>query len=219
MQGTNSCYKTNARFAGVMYLLCMAASILGGLMINGVFDTPDFINNVSEKKMTLIAGTALELMNAFGVMGIAAAFWAPLKEKMPATASGYFGLRSIETALCIIVAFIPVLLIQLTAQQVDVSSSVKFYADMLVVVRDVYWAYVYAIIFFVSGLLFYAMLFKTGFVPKYISVWGIVALFGVLAAMFVPSIKFIPGLLIILNEIYLGFFLIFKGLQIQEEMV
>ena len=74
MQNTNYDYRKIARFAGVMYLLCMLASIGGGLMISGVIDKPDFMNKVLDSKWMLIAGMALELVNALGVMGIAAAF-------------------------------------------------------------------------------------------------------------------------------------------------
>lgn len=211
MKNTNYNHRKSARFAGVMYLLCMVASISGGLMIRGIIDQPDFMNKVLDYKWTLIAGTGLELVNALGLMGIAAIFWVQLKDRMPATAIGYLSLRSIEVALCLVTAFIPVFLIQLSGQSANISGDIGYFANMLVMVRDIYWAYVYAVIFSVSGLLFYIMLYKTVLVPKNIAVWGMVALLGVTASMFVPSIKYIPGILIITNEIYLGIYLIVKG--------
>ncbi len=213
MQNTNYNHRKSARFAGVMYLLCMLASISGGLIVSGIIDQPDFINKVLDAKWTLIAGMALELVNALGLMGIAAAFWVAFKDKMPATAAGYLSLRSIEVALCMITAFIPIILIQLAGQRADLFGDIGYFANRLVMARDIYWAYVYPVIFFISGSLFYSMLYKTVLVPKYIAVWGMVALLGVLAAMFAPSIKYLPGFLIITNEIYLGIYLIARGFR------
>lgn len=213
MRNSSNNYRKNARFAGVIYLLCMVASIGGGLLIRGVIDETDIVKTILDEKWRLIAGTTLELINGFSLIGIAAAFWVPLKGKMPATAIGYLSLRSIEAALCIVTAFIPVFMIQLAGQAY---SDVSLFTNMLIMARDFYWAYVYVVIFFISGLLFYIMLYKTAMVPQYIAVWGLVALLGVLTALLVPSVKFIAGLLIIANEVYLGTYLIVKGFRTSE---
>lgn len=213
MQSENNKYRKNAIVAGVMYLLCMVASIGGGLLISDVVGRPNVISAISGEKVMLLWGTILQLVNAFGVMGIAAAFWAPLKEKMPATATGYVALRTIEVALCLVVAFIPVFMIQLVGAGGAVYGDVKTAVNLLLAMRDIYWAYIYTILFCSSGFLFYLMLYKTEIIPRYIAVWGLVALVGVFVVLFVPSIKGVTAILIITNEIYLGVYLLIKGFK------
>lgn len=79
------------------------------------------------------------------------------------------------------------------------------------------------IYFFISGaLFFYILLYRTRFIPRFISIWGIIAtiilfiitiikLFGVdlsiLSALVLPMI---------LNELFLAFWLIIKGFNIEQ---
>ena len=217
MQSQNKKYRKNAIIAGVMYLLCMAASIGGGLLISDVVGRPNVVSAVSGEKAMLAWSAVLQLVNAFGVMAIAAAFWAPLKEKMPATATGYIALRTIEVALCIVIAFLPVFMIQLVGAGDAAYGDIKALLNLLLAVRDIYWAYIYTVLFCSSGALFYWMLYKTALVPRYIAVWGLVALVGVLAVLFMPSIKGVTAILIVTNEIYLGVYLLVKGVRVAKD--
>ena len=76
---------------------------------------------------------------------------------------------------------------------------------------------VLSVIFIFGALFFYILLFRTQVVPKFISIWGIVAsitlfiitivkLFGIKIAIL--DILVLP---MILNEIFLAFWLIIKG--------
>jgi hypothetical protein len=67
--------------------------------------------------------------------------------------------------------------------------------------------------FGMGGTLLYAMLYSSHLVPRYIAVWGFVASIGIMLVMFVSlnTIKPVLALPIILNEIYLGVYLIAKG--------
>lgn len=187
----------------------MISSIVGGSIIDGIISDTTMYQEITQDSFGLIFATAFELINAFGVLMIAIVFYHIQKKSFSLTSSTYLILREIEGTLCILIAFIPILLLMLARSNVSKEGTLLF--TFILLVRELFWSYIYPIIFSISGLLFYSMLYKSRFVPRYISVWGGLSLFGVLVAILMPEIKFIPGIFIILNEIYLGVFLLVKG--------
>lgn len=93
-------------------------------------------------------------------------------------------------------------------------------SEVLLKIRDLIFVY-HAYIFIVSGMFFYVLLYKSQLVPRFISLWGIVALVSLLIGNLLelagntsPMIAaFYP--LIMLNEIFLAFWLIVKGFNVQ----
>jgi len=90
------------------------------------------------------------------------------------------------------------------------------FVEKLIIARGTLLNYIVTIFFGIGALLFYFMLYSSCLVPKYISLWGIIATIGILLTMLIPitAIQPILGLPIILNEIYLGIYLIIKGFHI-----
>ena len=76
--------------------------------------------------------------------------------------------------------------------------------------------------FIVGALFFYILLLKSQIIPKFISIWGIIStilLFAITISklfIIVPSILNILLAPMILNEIFLAFWLIFKGFKIKN---
>ncbi|MBS7527757.1 DUF4386 domain-containing protein [Fusibacter paucivorans] len=216
MQTTNTATPINqVRFAGLMYLLCMVTSISGGMLINQTIAEGASQAIILANQQTLVAASLLELINAFGVIGIATAFYPLLKAKRPAIAVGYLTLRSAEGAMLILIAFIPTFIAALSHQAID-SSNFQVIWTVLTEARTFFWAYIYVAMFVSSGLIFYTLLLKSEILPKYIAIWGYIALIGVLLSMINPSMKMIFGILIMTNEIYLGFYLLVKGVRIKS---
>lgn len=217
MNQTKTNLFSGIRLAGAAYLICMITSIVGGSIIDGIISDTTMYQEITQDSFGLIFATAFELINAFGVLMIAIVFYHIQKKAFSLTASTYLILRVIEGTLCILIAFIPILLLMLARSNASKESTLLF--TFILLVRELFWSYIYPIIFSISGLLFYSMLYKSRFVPRYISIWGGISLFGVLVAMLMPEIKFIPGIFIILNEIYLGVFLLVKGDSLTKDHV
>lgn len=91
---------------------------------------------------------------------------------------------------------------------------------------EVYRDYIYKsihIYFFISGaLFFYVLFYRTQVIPRYISVWGILATIILFAVTIIRLIgvnsNILDSLLLpmILNELFLAVWLIVKGLKIKE---
>lgn len=203
-------YRTYARFAGAMYLVAMVASIGGGLLIESTLHAQGADSAISEQKWILSIGSALELVNALAVIGIAAAMWIPLSRRNPAMAVGYLGVRILEAAACAAAAFIPVVLLRLADQE---------QAELLIAMRGVITAHAVPIFLGVGAILLYTALLRSGLVPRYLAVWGLVAAPAVIIANTLatePALMAILVLPILTNEIYLGVYLLTKGFRSTE---
>ena len=82
-------------------------------------------------------------------------------------------------------------------------------------IRDAIYAG-HAYIFAVAALLFYYLLYQSNLIPRWISVWGVIAailliLVNLLEVMGIVSASMILYLPIILNEVVLAIWLIVKG--------
>ncbi len=199
------------KWAGYAYLICMISSIMAGIFIRQALSYPQPALALMNNQIPLFLATALDVINAVGILLIAAIFFHFLKIRFPIFSTLYLSLRLIETALCIVIAFVPVFSIYILSKGTLIIDSTTLSLNVAFQLRDVYWAYIYPLIYISSGLLFYYMLLKTKLLPKYISIWGMMGLIGVFISLFMPAIKLIPGLLMITNEIYIGFYLIYKG--------
>ena len=83
-----------------------------------------------------------------------------------------------------------------------------------------FWAFqMLNLIFSLSAVLLYAMLLRSRLIPGFISIWGLIAatlvLFNTVLGWFNPelgeTLGMVTGLPMLLNEVFLGLWLIFRG--------
>ena len=204
---------------GILFLTAMVSSLAGGGLIESVLSRTDYLNNIASNTALIHSGIILELINAAAVIGIAVTVFPVIKRYGESLSLGYVGFRMIESILCILSAFIPLLLLSLSSAAGSLTGN-DFYRDfgnILLSVR-LYLAEIFIPVFFSLGaFLFYYSLFILKFIPRYISVWGFIGAVLILAKIFIDSgivLTMILVLPIITNEIFLGIWLIVKGFNI-----
>lgn len=213
--------KRTARVVGVLFLVAMVASLAGGVLIASVLDVPDYFTAVVEREAQVLAGVVLELVNATAVIGIAVLLFPVLKRFSEALALGYVALRVIEIAIAVAAVVSPLALIALsrtyaTAAPAD-AAALPLLGVGFLTVRAYLVGQLLGIFFSLAALILYYLLYRTRLVPRFLSVWGLIAVAAVfswnvleLLGMHV-SAGMVFGLPIILNEIVLGIWLIVKG--------
>jgi hypothetical protein len=219
----NSNTKT-ARIVGVLFLTAMVTSLLGGVWLESIQSAPDYLITVSANETQVIIGVLLELINCAAVVGIAVMLFPILKRHSEALALGYVGIRVVEATILIVAVISPLLLITLSQEYVAAGASDASYFQTLgtlVIAARAHLAGLLVLAFFSLGaVLFYYSLYQSKLVPRFISVWGFIAVALVLAwnllETFGISIRagMVFGLPIILNEVFLGIWLIVKGFNL-----
>lgn len=158
------------------------------LVLMGVVTTEPFLVFLGD----IISGSA--------VIGIPLFLLPFIKEEDPLIKNSYMGLKFLEGSLMIVAGII--FLSQITGFD-NIRASIYFF---------------HTYVFIVSAFLFYILLYKTSFVPKWFSIWGMIAVvlltFGnimnhlsIQLPMPVIAICFSQ---IMLNEIIMAFYLMFR---------
>ena len=163
----------------------------------------------------------LELINGLAVVGIAVAMYPIFRKQYVALALGYVALRIIEAVIIIAAVISPLTLIALSLEYIQAGAADASYFQTLgalfMAARGHLVGLLLAIFFSLGALLFYYLLYQSKLVPRFISVWGfigaaMVLTWNLLEAFGISiSIGMILALPIILNEIFLGIWLIVKG--------
>jgi len=143
------------------------------------------------------------------------------RQQNEALALGYVALRIIEGVILIAAVISPLLLIRLSLEYLSAgapdASTFQTSANLLLSARAYIAGLLVPIFFSLAALVFYYLLYQSILVPRFISIWGLIAVVLLLAwnlletfGISVPA-GMIFGLPIILNEIFLGIWLIAKG--------
>ncbi len=218
MMSTNR--KKSARIVGALFLLAIVVSILGGGLIDTVLDAGN-LGDLSASSTTVIAGVLLELINGVAVVGIAVFMFPIFRKTNEALALGYVAFRIIEAVIIVAAVVSPLTLIALSQEYTAAGAADAAYLQALggsfIAVRTYLVGQLTGIFFSLAALLFYYLLFQSQLVPRFISVWGLIGVVLLLTwnllEIFGISISWgmVLALPIILNEIFLGIWLIIKG--------
>lgn len=211
--------KRTATIVGTLFLIAMAASLLGGGLLESILKAPNYLSNVSMNKTQVIIGVSLELVNGIAVIGIAVMLFPILRQHNEGLALGYVGFRIIESILCIITAIVPLLLITLSKEYSETPDApyIQSLGTILKTLRSDLAEILIPLFFSLGALIFYSLLYKSKLIPLFISVWGFIGAIFVFTLIFLEAgitINIVLVLPIILNEIFLGIWLIVKGFNL-----
>lgn len=201
---------------GLFFLIAMAGSLAGAGLIEPVITAPDPISAAAGSQGTLLAGIFLELTCAACVVGIAM-FMAPiLKSAIPTLAAGYLSFRTVEAVFCTLMTIAPASLLSL-ARLPEITSS-NAVVQTVILIRSFSAGLPLALFFCLGAYCLYTGLYQSKLLPRFIAVWGLIAVTLVvvlnIVIQFHPlemTVNMILALPMILNEIFMGLWLIFKG--------
>jgi hypothetical protein len=214
-------HRKTAIIVGALFLIAMATSLIGGIWLETFLSAEEYLITLYENETLVITGVILELINGLCVIGIAVMMFPILKKYNEALALGYVALRIIEAIIVIAAVITPLALIAISQEYVSVGAPDAPYLQSigtaLLEVRAALAGQLLGLFFGLAALVFYYLLYKSKLVPRWLSGWGLIGAVLVLTwnllEIFGISISagMILALPIILNEIFLGIWLIFKG--------
>jgi len=213
--------KTTGQIVGVLFLTLMVAYIIGMILIDPVLNATNLFTEIGANKNRLFIGVLFELINGLAYLGIAVLLYPILKKPHEQLALLYLALRIIEFTMQMVSDISPLILItssekftELTHQNTGVAEAL---GSSLLALR--YWAN--NMVFITYGLgavIFYTLAYKMKLFPRFLSVWGIIGaplvLLGVILDSISIDIGVDLGLVMGLNEIVLGIWLIAKGFNV-----
>ena len=213
--------KTHARIVGALFIIAIVVSIAGGSLIDAALASPEMFLASPDNSTQLITGVLLELINGIAVVGIAIFLYPILRPVDESLAIGYVVLRTVEVVVIVAAVVSPLTLYGLSqgyaAEYPAEVSHLSALAASLMATRAQLVGFLLALFFSLTGLVLYYLLYRSKLVPRFISIWGLIAVVLILSWNFYmllgyeTSFGIFLALPIILNELVLGIWLIVKG--------
>jgi hypothetical protein len=210
--------RATAIVVGACFLFSNLVFITGALaFVEPILSANDYLAIASPNRTKVILGALMEILNGVAYLGIAVFMFPIFKERFESLALGYIGFRVIEFVMQILSDLSPMALISLSEEYLSAGSpagsSFEVVGSLLIAGRE--WAFHMVSITLVLGaFLFYIMLYKMRLIPRWISIWGLVAAAAVIVNAMMDMMGFPPGnlgILMLLNEVFLGVWLIVRG--------
>jgi hypothetical protein len=213
--------RRTAVIVGALFLLSNVTFLLGAaVFIEPTLGAPDYLTLASANRTLVVSGSLLELVNAIAYIGIAVLVFPILRHRFESMALWYVAFRTIEFVMQTLSDISALSLVKLSEEFVragaPASSSFQAVGTLLLTGR--YWAFQMVSFALVLGaLMFYYMLYQSRLIPRFISVWGLIGAFAVLSTSLLGTFGVSSGsleslgVLMLLNELFLGVWLIVKG--------
>ena len=216
-------YRSNAILAGVLYIIGTVAGILSLALSQPVRAAQDTLAGVAANANQVIVAALFVLLMGLSLAMVPVVLYPVLRRFNEVLALGYVVFRgALETVTYFVTAIVWLLLLALSQLYVQAGALAAsgFQASGALLLKAGELSSLTGIVFCLGALMFYAVLFQSRLVPRWISVWGLAALILDLAAQFLAlfglldpvsataSLLFIP---IALQEMVLAVWLIVKG--------
>jgi len=214
-----STHRKTAKIVGALLLTVNTAFIAGVLLIENVLGSPDYLTLISANRPQVILGVLLEIINGIAYISIAVLMFPILKQRFESLALGFVGFRIIEFVMQILADISPLSLLTLSEEFLRAGAPESSFFQILgaSLLADRYWAFqMISITFGIGALLLYYMLYQSKLIPRFISIWGFIGAIIVLVNAILDMLGFTPGnlgVIMLLNELFLGVWLIVKGLN------
>jgi len=220
-QGTD---RKTAAVVGVLFILGTVPALLSlPLMVNTV-NAPDPLTAISTNAGQMIVFTAIKFFMGLACAGIGLALYPVLKKFNEGLAIGAAGFRVIEGMTSVVGALLYILLLALSQEFVKAGAPAASYfqtADA-VINAGIGWLRDVAMLltFGIGALMYYVVFYQYRLVPRWLSVWGLVAItLTILSTVLVmfnvispfSTIQIIFQMPILPQELVLAVWLIAKG--------
>lgn len=220
----NSERKT-AIVAGALFIIATVASLMGSSFTGPILGASDYLTSISVNGTPIMVGALLSFIAAAASSGIAISLYPVLRKHNEGLALGSVGFRLIEGVFYMVGDVCLLSLVTVSQEYVSAASQGTYYfqtlSHLLLTVHDLA-GFVFGVLAFgVGALMYYYIFYQTRLIPRWLSVWGLVAILLLLAAslltLFDGEPFSISGNLIVLalpialQEMVMAVWLIAKG--------
>lgn len=201
-----------------LFLQAATSLISGAFLFNPLVDSSDItatMINVAENPVRVHASILLDIFTAIGIIVLGICLYQLLKKSDKLLASIALGLYIFEATLLVVSKYVLFVFLGLSTLYLESpTTEIANYASIILNLNSfIYSSHI--IPFGIAAFLFYYLLLKSNFVPKWLSLWGVitvpVVLIGVVLMMYNVPVPFIILVPYVPFEFVAGIFILIKG--------
>ena len=215
--------RSTARVVGILFIVATAAAVIGDALLRPLRDDADYLAEFAANEGRVILAVLTELTLAVAVIAIAVLLFPVLKRVHEGMALGYVGVRILEGTIILAGGLSSLLLLTLSQNYVESAApdvaSFHTSGELLLEAREWTDSLGTTIVFGLSALILYTLLYQSRLVPRWLSAWGFIGGVMVLTAgvlrLFGESSTSPTSILLTvpigINEMVLAVWLIVRG--------
>ncbi len=217
-------HRKTAIIVGILYIIGTAAGVASVVVTGPVLDAPDYLDKVAANANPMIIGALFVLTMGLALAMVPVFMFPVLKKHNEALALGYVVFRgALETFTYLVTVISWLLLITLSREFVTAATPDASYFQTLgtLLAETSDWSGVITtIVFGLGALILYYLFYQTKLIPRWLSVWGLIAIVlhlaaGLLAMVGVittfSTIQVVMNIPIAVQEMVMAVWLIVKG--------
>ncbi len=214
--------KKIARIVGTLFIIGTLACILSVVFTSPILSDPDYLLKISGNENRIIMGVIFVLIMGFALAMVPVMMFPILKKQNESLALGYVVFRgALETVTYIVIAISMLLLIPLSQEYVKAGALDASYLQTFgALLQGVAHLPMTVFVFSLGALIFYTLLYQSKLIPRWLAVWGLIAITLHLATGFLiifglqtdfSSLNTAMNFPIFLQEMVMAVWLIVKG--------
>lgn len=214
--------RLTAIIVGALFWISNVVTLVGSVITGPVPGAHDALINMYPHRIAQVIGTLIAHLNDAAIIGYAVALFPVLRRFSDSLALGYVAFKVVEATMLVVSAAAYLSLIPLSQAYTAAggSESSSFQASAELTLAQQFWTARWAALaYLVATPILNFALYQTQLVPRFIAVWGLVAVgllaLGLALAIPDPTHGFNPGQLllipIILWELFFATWLIVRG--------
>jgi hypothetical protein len=171
-------YRKTAIIVGVLYIIGTVAGLLSVVFTSSILNAPDYLSQVSANSNQIVTGALFVLLMGFALALIPVLVFPILKKQNEALALGYVVFRgALETVTYIASVISWLLLLPLSLEYVKAGApDASYFQTLGALLRGVADLPMTVFVFSLGALIFYYLLYQSRLIPRWISVWGFIAI-------------------------------------------
>lgn len=221
-QGKGSPSRKNAIIVGILFIIATAFLFVGDSFYGPVLDAPGFLEVAYPNRISAAIGILIEFSCILAIPLIPVFAFPILRKHSQTLAIGYIVFRLFEAVLFMLVDITKLSLVKVSQLYLAAGASNQALIGSIGTTIQAWnaWAWIFYVLIFAFGaLILYTMLFSSKLLPRWISVWGLIAAVLIAAnailAMFEVNLpEAVIGLLQVpigVQEMVMALWLIIKG--------
>ncbi len=216
-------YRKTAIIVEILFIIATAFLFIGKAFYEPILSAPDYLEIAYPNRALVIIGILLEFPIILAMPLIPVFLFPVLKKYNEAVALGYVVFRLFEAVLVSVAEIKKLSLISISQSylQAGTADASYFYHIGSAIQAENYWGdtgLVYNIVFIFGALMLYAVLYQSRLIPRWISIWGILAAVSLFTGAMLSVFRDIsPAITVILispiavQEMVMALWLIVKG--------
>lgn len=222
-------YRKTSIIVGVLFIVGTISGITSALFTNSYLQASNYLVELSANETQIILGSFFIWLMGFSLAFVPLFMYPIFKKENDVLAIGYVVFRgAIETVTYILTGVCMLLLLNLSQEYIntEVPNQLNYQnlGTAILKVRELF-TLSSIFVFSLGGLMFYVLLFQSKLIPRWLSIWGVIAIVlhlatGLLILFSLQSetstLNTIMNFPIFLQEMVMAVWLILKGFNLQR---